>query len=512
MAITINQNENQLISISNNNTQEIGINQNENQLINIENSTTQDINLRQNENQLILIDDGGNIVGITDVLVNGVSVVSGTIAYVIVPTKTSELTNDSGFLTHETDPTVPTYIKQISLADIASWNNKQNELVSGSTIKTINNESLLGSGNIVITGTQYEAGTGINISNDIISNTITSYEDLEDLPTIPTKTSDLLNDNNFVESSQLADVAFSGDYNDLNNLPSIPQNTSDLVNDGEDGTHPFISNYNPSIDLVLKSQISGGEATLDFGVPNSGGTAYVYNTLQNELVSGTNIKTINNTSLLGSGNINIAGGTSTDVLINDSSITVNNVANIKTNGIYNDTTNKIATMSDISTKQDTLVSGTNIKTINNNSLLGSGNLQLNGIGCWYAYGSITWSSAWSWEKIPIWGTIYDNANFILYSNGIYIPAGVSLIKITINCSLYNVDCGGDKNLAIYKNGVLNRSIAYVNYDTTNKYINITGQTILNVAQSDEISVQLNSELAGTMRIFDSTTFTIEILG
>lgn len=414
MAITINQNDNQLISISNNNTQEIGINQNDNQLINIENSNTQDINLRQNENQLILIDGGGNIVGITDVLVNGVTVVSGNIAYITVPTKTSELQNNSGFITNETDPTVPSYIKQISKADINNWNNKQNALVSGSNIKTINNESLLGSGNIEVGGANYSAGTGINIDNEnVISNTITSYEDLTDLPIIPTKTSELINDNHFIDGSTLSEVAYSGDYNDLNNLPEIPQNTSELVNDS---------------DFVNSSEVS------------------------------TEIQTA------------------------------------------------------IATKQDTLVSGTNIKTINNNSLLGSGNLQLNGIGCWYAYGSITWSSTWSWEKIPIWGTIYDNANFILYSNGIYIPAGVTLIKITVNCSIYNVDCGGDKNLAIYKNGILQRSIAYVNYDTTNKYVNMGGQTILNVAQSDEISVQLNSELAGTMRIFDSTIFTIEILG
>lgn len=31
----------------------------------------------------------------------------------------------------------------------------------------------------------------------------------------------------------------------------------------------------------------------------------------------------------------------------------------------------------LSTKQDTLVSGTNIKTVNNESLLGSGNINLN---------------------------------------------------------------------------------------------------------------------------------------
>ena len=137
------------------------------------------ITINQNENQVILINGNGEIIGISDVLVNGVSVVSNNIAYIIVPTKTSELINNSGFLTSETDPTVPTYIKQISMSDINNWNNKQNALVSGTNIKTINNESLLGSGNIEInSGESYSAGTGINIENNIISNTITNYNDV----------------------------------------------------------------------------------------------------------------------------------------------------------------------------------------------------------------------------------------------------------------------------------------------------------------------------------------------
>lgn len=72
---------------------------------------------------------------------------------------------------------------------------------------------------------------------------------------------------------------------------------------------------------------------------------------QDTLVSGTNIKTINNQSILGSGNINIeggSGGTPTDVQINGSSITSDGTANIVTEGKYNPSTNKIATMSDIS--------------------------------------------------------------------------------------------------------------------------------------------------------------------
>ena len=237
----------------------------------ITNNEPEEITVTQNENQTIIIDGGGNVIGITDVLVNGVSVVSGNKAYIIVPTKTSELTNDSGFITAETDPTVPTVVKNINAADINNWNNKQNQLVSGSNIKTINDISLLGSGNLNIGGVNYSAGTGIDITEDVISNTITSYEDLTDLPEIPDSTSQLVNDSNFVSDDELAEVAFTGDYNDLNNLPVIPQNTSDLVND---------SNFVTSNELITELA-----------------------TKQENLVSGVNIKTIKNQSIIGAGDL-----------------------------------------------------------------------------------------------------------------------------------------------------------------------------------------------------------------
>lgn len=53
-------------------------------------------------------------------------------------------------------------------------NGKQDTLVSGINIKTINNESILGSGNITIQGgggSSYTAGDGIDITNDVISVT-----------------------------------------------------------------------------------------------------------------------------------------------------------------------------------------------------------------------------------------------------------------------------------------------------------------------------------------------------
>lgn len=95
-------------------------------------------------------------------------------------------------------------------------------------------------------------------------------------------------------------------------------------------------------DTITKSSTEAYEIT-DLGSVLDGKQA--------TLVSGTNIKTINNTSLLGSGNISISGGSATTVKINGTSITSSGVADIKTNGTYNATSNKIATMSDVPAAQ-----------------------------------------------------------------------------------------------------------------------------------------------------------------
>lgn len=98
------------------------------------------------------------------------------------------------------------------------------------------------------------------------------------------------------------DTVFSGNYNDLTNKPSIPSKTSDLTND---------AGY-----LTSHQDISGKQDTL---------------------VSGTNIKTINNESILGSGNIEIQGGGTTYTAGTNIEITSENVINNKIpyNGEYN---------------------------------------------------------------------------------------------------------------------------------------------------------------------------------
>lgn len=74
---------------------------------------------------------------------------------------------------------------------------------------------------------------------------------------VPTKVSDLTNDLNFVEESNLADVAFSGAYADITGTPYIPTKTSDLTNDSD-----FVSDANyvhtdNNFTTALKDKLDG---------------------------------------------------------------------------------------------------------------------------------------------------------------------------------------------------------------------------------------------------------------
>lgn len=114
-----------------------------------------DITIGSTTTQLYAPTSGGGTV--TDVEVNGTSVVTGGVAEVTVPTDTSDLTNGAGYITGytETDPVfVASDAYGITSSDISNWNGKSD--FSG------------------------------------------SYNDLTDTPTIPSKVSDLENDSGFI--------------------------------------------------------------------------------------------------------------------------------------------------------------------------------------------------------------------------------------------------------------------------------------------------------------------------
>jgi hypothetical protein len=118
-------------------------------------------------------------------------------------------------------------------------------------------------------------------------------------------------------------------------------------------TTPTTDDVFPVVDIATNTTTKVQLGNLP--VPSSVTTALA--TKQDSLVSGTNIKTINSTSVLGSGNIAVQ-----PTLVSGTSIkTVNS--------------NSLLGSGDVAV-QETLVSGTNIKTINSTSLLGSGNITI----------------------------------------------------------------------------------------------------------------------------------------
>lgn len=98
---------------------------------------------------------------------------SNTTANIVVPTDADDISYSD--TTHQTQlgDNVGDAIEALDyeLSGVLSGlAGKQDTLVSGTNIKTVNNESLLGSGNITISGgSSYTAGSGINIANNEIS-------------------------------------------------------------------------------------------------------------------------------------------------------------------------------------------------------------------------------------------------------------------------------------------------------------------------------------------------------
>lgn len=112
-----------------------------------------------------------------------------------IPTKTSQLQNDSGFAYSANLATVAT---------TGSYNNLTDKPAIPTKTSQLQNDS----GFITGSGLATVATTG-------------SYNDLTNKPTIPTKTSELDNDSGFVESSELAAVATTGSYDDLTDKPEL---------------------------------------------------------------------------------------------------------------------------------------------------------------------------------------------------------------------------------------------------------------------------------------------------
>lgn len=113
----------------------------------------------------------------------------------------------------------------------------------------------------------------------------------------------------------LATVATSGDYDDLSNKPTIPTVNDATLTIQKNGSNVATFTANASSNVTANISVpvvtdtytaTGTDAVSGKAVSNAIATK------QDNLVSGTNIKTINNQSILGEGNIEIQGGGSSE--------------------------------------------------------------------------------------------------------------------------------------------------------------------------------------------------------
>ena len=74
---------------------------------------------------------------------------------------------------------------------------------------------------------------------------------------VPTKVSDITNDLNFVEETDLANVAFSGAYADITGTPYIPTKTSDLTNDSNFASDANYVHTDNNFTTALKNKLDG---------------------------------------------------------------------------------------------------------------------------------------------------------------------------------------------------------------------------------------------------------------
>ena len=140
------------------------------------------------------------------------------------------------------------------------------------------------------------AGENITIVDNVISATGgggTGTDDYTQLLNKPEINGNVLTGNKTASQLGFATVATSGNYSDLSNKPTI----NDLTTTAQQNA------INSTITSSLVSSYSNHIADTDIHVTAEQKTAWTNK--QDSLVSGTNIKTINNNSLLGSGNINI---------------------------------------------------------------------------------------------------------------------------------------------------------------------------------------------------------------
>jgi hypothetical protein len=317
-----------------------------------------------------------------------------------------------------------------------------------------------------------------------------------------------------------------------------------IVTIATDDVLPIVDNSASTTKKISIAQIKS-QAPVQSVNGNTGSVS-----VQETLVSGTNIKTINNESLLGSGNITISGGggisdgdkgditvsasgatwtIENGVVSNDKIATAIDAAKLADGSVSNTEFQYLngvssAIQTQLDAKQGTLVSGTNIKTINGDSLLGSGDITISGGGgisdgdkgditvsasgaTWTIDNEAVTSSkiAAGIDAVKIGGGSVDNTEFS-YLNGV-----TSSIQNQLNSNVFSSDftiaLAGGKTFGKFVNG----SVVPATGKTAREVILLAAQEALTptVSLTSPTTIQFNQTAISNVLNF---SYTINSLG
>lgn len=389
---------------------------------------------------------------------------------------------------------------------------KQDTLVSGANIKTINGDSIVGEGNLEITLGSIIGGAGIDFDNyytktevdELIDNVevdLTNYytksevnELLEnvdadvDLSNYYNKGEvDILIDNSEQDikdyvgtelNSQLGDYATKTDMaiadnklqQQIDNLP-IPKYTSELINDSDFINSDYLKDY------ITESELEDIIGGLGGNVPY-----VVFENIQytdgfrvvgdlNKVVEAVKNKTPylayyhNVTTIYGVYNalylvdfakfdvatnsgsfyFHIEGGDNTNKhRTNEIPFTFDGT-NYKT-GLLKYTIHSYATTAQLDTKQNVLVSGESIKTINGENLLGEGNIEISGGGS--GGSNIVSLTQYEYDELVNTGQVNNETMYLITDEA--IEANFKTINGESIIGVGNIEItGGDVDLSNY---------------------------------------------------------------
>lgn len=260
-------------------------------------------------------------------------------------------------------------------ATTTQLNSKQDTLVSGQNIKTINGQSVIGEGNIEIQqselpiasantlgGVKVGTGLSINPESGVLSADSPEWNNIsgkpEDIVNITERLASKLDTatynsekssfatkdelNSKADASAITDMATQTWVQNQGYLTEVPSN---YVTDSE--LTEGLAGKQDKGDYALKSDLNTLATKEELATKAD---ASALSSKQDTLVSGTNIKTINGETILGSGNLVIQSGTSNWDDIQGKP----QFAEVATSGNYNDLINKptIPDVSDLATKQE----------------------------------------------------------------------------------------------------------------------------------------------------------------